>query len=174
MKTKQILDTYRQKQSFRVAVGKSKWIDYEPENFNPEYNLREILNDEIVIEFDLEDQEVGNDATMLTLFNLVTSGYECEVWGHGGRSPHIHIHNLPISHLEKDQRKLFKKLFIRKHVPIEFLEWVDISLTGIHLLRIEHSPCWKKKYGIKTLMARYNPNIEPYKSQIKNELEWRK
>jgi len=40
------LDNYKKKQPFRVSTGKSKWIDYE--KFNPRYNLREILKDEII------------------------------------------------------------------------------------------------------------------------------
>lgn len=167
-----LLENYRKKQHFRVTIGKSKWIDYEV--FSPDYNLREILNDEIVIEFDNTDKETSWKATMLTLFNLVMAGIVCEVWDHKGRSPHIHIHNLPIGDLDADKRRLFKKMFIRKYVPLEYLKYVDYSLTGIHLVRIEYTPCWKGKYDIKRLIQIYDPvNDLELNEQIKQEKEWR-
>jgi len=163
---KELLTDLRQKQSFRVSVGKSKWVNYE--TFNPKYNLREILDDEIVIEFD-SDPEISWKATMETLYNLTLQGIISEVWNHGGRSPHIHIRNLPINHLEKDKRRLFKKIFIRNFVPLEYLKYVDLSLTGVHLLRIEWSPCWKKKYGIKKLMNTFDPvNDEILKQNVQD------
>lgn len=153
-KRKELLDEYRKKQPFRVSVGKSKWIDYN--EFKPEYNLREILNDEIVIEFDSEDRNSTWEAINQTAINLYQAGYSFEIWDHNGRSPHLHIHNLPILDLNQERRQLFKKIFIRKYVPLEYLGKVDISLTGIHLVAIEFSEHWKKKYGIKKLIHKFN------------------
>jgi len=161
-KRKDLLDFYKTKQSFRVSVGKSKWVEYR--EFCPAYNLREVLNNEVAIEFDMPKdwslgleafQDVSWAAINFTAINLLESGYEFEVWDHGGKSPHLHIHNLPISHLEKDKRKLFKKIFIRKYVPKEYLQWVDISLTGVHLIAIEWAEHWKGKYGIKKLINKW-------------------
>lgn len=149
----ELLDTYAQKQSFRVSIGKSIWVNYE--KFNPAYNLREILADEIVIEFDT-DQNTWN-AIIQTAINLYNAGYHFEIYDHKGRSPHLHIHNLNIAHLEPNKRSLFKKLFIKKYVPEEYYKFVDLSLTGVHLVRIEYSPCWKNKYGIKELVYKFNP-----------------
>lgn len=148
-KRKYLLETFRQKQPFRVSVGKSKWIDYQ--TFKPEYNMREILKDEIVIEFDDTDQERVLRAISETGFNLLRAGYTFEYWNHGGKSPHLHIKDLPISHLDDNKRALFKKLFIKKYVPLEYLPKVDFSLTGIHLIALEWANHWKGCYSIKRL-----------------------
>ena len=153
-KRKQLLDTFRFQQSFRVAIGKSTWIEYQ--EFNPDYNLREILDNEIVIEFDT-DSDTSWIATNETAINLYNAGYSFEIWEHKGRSPHIHIHDLPITTLTPQARAMFKKLFIRKYTPQEYIRWVDLSLTGIHLVRLEYSSCWKGKYGIKELVYSFNP-----------------
>jgi len=153
-KRKTLLDYYRTKQPFRVSIGKS-WINYE--QFNPEYNLREILNDEIVIEFDNEDKNLTWSAIDLTAVNLYKDNISFKIWDHGGKSPHLHIHDLPIKNLDNNKRSLFKKLFIRKYVPIEYIKWVDISLTGIHLIAIEWQNHWKGCYGVKELLHEFNP-----------------
>lgn len=176
---KNLLDNYRKKQPLRVAIGKSNWLYYEPEKFNPAYNLREILNDEIVIEFDT-DKELASKGIMQTAYNLALAGYSFEIWNHNGRSPHLHIHNLKdihkvtIGNLEQNKLKMFKKLFIRKYVSIDFLKYVDLTLTGIHLVRLEYSPCWKGKYDVKLPMVHYEINSEPLKSQLEQERSWLK
>ena len=156
-KRKDILDSFAKKQAFRVAIGTSAWINYEI--FTPAYNLREILNDEVVIEFDT-DRAVSLIATEKTKLNLHNAGYTFEIWDHNGRSPHIHIHNLPIANLDPKKKSTFKKLFIKKYVPLEYQIFVDSSLTGIHLIRLEYSPCWKGKYGIKELIYISNSKKE--------------
>lgn len=158
LKRKELLDSYRLKQSFRVAIGKSTWTPYE--SFNEAYNLREILNDEIVIEFDHEDRNLTWKAILDTAVKLYEAGLIFQIWEHGGKSPHLHIHNLDIAHLEQSKRALFKKLFIRKYVDLEFLPYVDFSLTGIHLLAIEYSFHWKGKYSYKVLWNEYNPEVK--------------
>jgi hypothetical protein len=147
----ELLYLLSQKQSFRVATGKSTWVSYE--TFNPSYNLREILNDEIVIEFDSEDKEIVFQAVNQTGLNLYNAGYQFEYWDHGGKSPHLHIRDLPIEHLEADKRKLFKTMFIKKYVPSEFHKYVDFSLTGVHLIALEWTTHWKGKYGVKRLLS---------------------
>lgn len=147
---KQHLESLKLKQPFRVATGKSQWIDYT--NFKKEYNLREILNDEIVIEFDSEDLEVVVKAISQTGLNLYNAGYTFEYWDHGGKSPHLHIHDLPFKNLSASDRSSFKKIFIKKYVPLEYLHLVDISLTGIHLIALEWAEHWKGKYSIKKLI----------------------
>jgi len=162
---KQILDSYRLKQPFKVSTGQkhiingeekfAKWFDYE--TFDPKWKLREILKDEIVIEFDTDDKDKAFEGINFTGINLYNAGITFEVWEHGGKSPHLHIHNIPIAHLEKDKLRLFKKLFIRKYVPLEYLGCVDYSLTGIHLLAIEWVDHWKGKYGVKKLLHKFYP-----------------
>lgn len=155
---KALLDQYLQKQNFRVSIGLSTWIPYQ--TFNPSYNLREILKDEIVIEFDHEDRDLTWRAIDLTAVNLFNAGYSFEIWEHGGKSPHLHIHNLPISNLDDDKRALFKKFFIRRYVPSEYLKFVDLTLTGIHMIAIEWAYHWKGCYDVKKLLSKFNPNDE--------------
>lgn len=159
---KTLLDSYRIKQPFRVAIGKSKWVPYE--NFEEGYNLREILNDEIVIEFDTKEfpgslnefqNKVSWPGINFTAVNLYLAGYEFEIWDHKGKSPHLHIHNLPIANLSLDKRTLFKKKFIEKYVPAEYLGYCDSSLCGIHLIALELAEHWKGCYGVKELLHKW-------------------
>ncbi len=154
-KRKELLDKYKMKQNYKIAIGKTAWIDYE--EFNPEYNLRQILNDEIVIEFDTDDQNKAWEGINFTGINLLKANISFEVWDHEGKSPHLHIHNLPISNLDEEKRRTFKKLFIRKYVPLEYLGCVDYSLTGNHLIAIEWCGHWKKCYGFKVLLSKFEP-----------------
>lgn len=179
---KNLLASYRLKQQFRVSIGKSKWINYE--SFNEQYNLREILNDEVVIEFDTPDQNIVVPAISQTGINLVNARYTFEYWDHGGKSPHLHIHDLPIAHLEPSKRSLFKKMFIKKYVPEEYHKYVDLSLTGVHLVAIEWANHWKGCYGVKKLINTFAPAPVPepiqtnestediYKHYSKDEMDW--
>lgn len=144
------LDAYKQKQPFRVTIGKSAWQTYE--KFDERYNMREILDDEIVCEFDCDDLEIVVRAISQTGLNLLNAGYVFEYWEHGGKSPHLHIHNLPIKHLSPSDRAMFKKIFLKKYVPVEYLQYVDMSLTGIHMIALEWSEHWKGCYGVKRLI----------------------
>jgi hypothetical protein len=156
----QLLFKFRQKQPFRIAIGKDTWTPFE--EFKQEYNLREILKDEIVIEFDSENLEIVTRAISQTGINLNRAGYTFEYWDHGGKSPHLHIHNLPIAKYTESQRATFKKLFVLKYVPKEYHQYVDLSLCGIHLIALEWSKHWKGICGYKKLISIYN-------SQFKNE-----
>jgi hypothetical protein len=166
--TKSMLNLFKQKQpNFRVAYQtpnfKGKWQEYTGQKCN----LREILKDEIVIEFDMpknfsgtlkEFQNISWTAINETATNLYHAGFSFEIWEHGGKSPHLHIHNLPIKHLEKKELKEFKKFFIRKFVPKEYLEYVDFSLCGVHLIALEGVEHWKGCYSVKKLLNKWeNP-----------------
>lgn len=151
----ELLTIYLKKQQFRVSIGKSKWLPYM--HFDERYNLREILRDEIVIEFDSTDLEIVCRAIGETGLNLLRAGYTFEYWEHGGKSPHLHIHNLPISHFDDSKLALFKKIFIRKYVPIEYLPYVDLSLTNVHLIALEWANHWKGCYGVKKLLYVAHP-----------------
>ena len=166
-KRKKLLDSYRLKQEFRCSVGKSKWINYE--QFNPKFNLRLILDDEIAIEFDMPEdykggipkfrEEISWPAINFTGVSLWKAGISFEVWDHGGKSPHIHIHDLPISGLSPEKRSIFKKFFIRKYVPLEYLDYVDTSLCGIHLIALEWAEHWKGCYGVKELVHKLEAEV---------------
>jgi len=165
---KEILNQLAKKQAFKVSTGETyiingkevhaKWFYYN--EYSPKWRLRQILDDEIVIEFDVDDKLTGWLATNETCINLYNKGYEFEIWEHNGRSPHIHIRDLPIKHLDKQKRAVFKKVFIRNYVPLKFLGWVDYSLTGNHLVRLEYSPCFKGKHKTKELVYKFNPKKE--------------
>ena len=158
--TKYKLYQCRTVEPFRVAEGKSSWHWYNPEMlFQQEWNLRQILSSEIITEFDTEDVDLAWEAINFTAINLTKAGIEFEVWDHGGKSPHLHIRNLPIAHLEKDKLRLFKKLFIKKYVPGEYLDIVDNSLTGIHLVAIEGVEHWKGCYDVKMLVHKFKKDI---------------
>ena len=163
----------RTKQPFRVARGKSKWIWYNLNKSHIDWNLREVLNDEIVIEFDMPKNYEGDiqhfrdnisyPAINFTAINLLRNGFSFEVWDHQGKSPHIHIRNLPISQFEKDKLRQFKKFFVRKYCAEEFLDYVDFSLCGIHLVALEGTYHWKGSYGIKRLLGVFKPDGTPGK-----------
>jgi len=152
--------------NFRVAYQtpnfKGKWQEFTGQKCN----LREVLKDEIVIEFDMpkdwkgtlkEFQNISWKAINFTAINLYNAGYSFEIWNHEGKSPHLHIHDLPIKHLEKDKLREFKKFFIKKYVPKEYLEYVDFSLCGVHLVALEGVEHWKGCYGKKELINKFNP-----------------
>lgn len=155
-KRKQLLNFYKTKQPFRVATGKSKWIQYT--NFNAAYNLREILDDEIVIEFDNEDRNLTWTAINFTAINLLNAGYSFEIWNHEGKSPHLHIHNLAIPKLEKKHTKKFKEAFVKTYTPKEYHKCVDFSLCGCHLIALEWAKHWKGCYEVKKLLNTWGKN----------------
>lgn len=153
----ELLKNYSKKQTFRVAIGVNgkigPWETYN--QFNPNYNLRELLKDEVVIEFDTPYQNIVVPAICETGINLFNEGISFEVWDHGGKSPHLHIHDLPTKDLTPEELKTFKRVFIRNFVPLEFLPYVDLSLKGIHLIALEWSYHYKGCYGIKVLKSEF-------------------
>ncbi|MBR9704209.1 hypothetical protein GOV12_02265 [Candidatus Pacearchaeota archaeon] len=96
----------------------------------------------------------------LTSNNLKKDNITFEVWNHGGKSPHLHIHNIPIAHLSKDELKIWKESFIDCYVPSEYLIFADKSLCGVHLVALEGVKHWKGKYEIKKLLHYYNPTLK--------------
>jgi hypothetical protein len=164
-----LLDWYRKKQSFRVSIGKSTWTPYETGKFNEKYNQREILNDEIVIEFDTDDLEIVCNAINQTGLNLLKAGIEFEYWEHGGKSPHLHIHDLPISEFDTNKRTLFKKMFLKRYIPKEYFQFVDMNLTGIHLIALEWAEHWKGNYGIKKLISIFKEKESNKEVQLRTD-----
>lgn len=158
METKYKLYQCRTIQPFRVAEGKSKWFWFDLDmRVNRDWNLREILDDEVVIEFDTDNKNEAWKGINFTAINLLKAGFTFEIYDHQGRSPHLHIRNLPLEHLSKGKLREFKKFFIRKFVPSEYLDKVDLSLCGIHLIAIEYQKHWKNKYGVKELLHKFEP-----------------
>lgn len=154
---KQKLEHLNRDNNFRVACGKSKWTLYR--DFNESINLREILPDEAVIEFDSDNTALVAEAVTATKVNLMRDNLDFTIWEHGGKSPHIQIAGLPCSELSKELRKLFKLEFMKHYVPKKYHKIMDKSLAGIHLIRLEWSECWKKKYGIKKLVFQNKKDV---------------
>ncbi len=173
--TKYILFQCRTVQPFRVTHGKSYWIFYEVSDTR-EWNLRQILDDEIVIEFDTDDKDLAWKGINFTAINLFNAGYRFEIWDHGGKSPHIHIRNCPIAHLDKDKLRSFKKFFIKKYVAKGYENCVDYSLCGIHVIALENVNHWKGKYGVKKLLHKFNPNekLSISEKELDEIIEWGK
>ncbi len=166
----------RQKQPFRVCYGtatyKTSWLYFDIDNYYnfsntysrpslDEINLREILDSEIVIEFDdtifkgtREEfkQQVSKPAITQTIANLKKDSIPFKLFDHGGKSPHLHIQNLPIGQLPKKQLKLFKETFTRHYVPLEFHKYTDFSLCGIKMIAVEFENHFKGCYGVKELI----------------------
>ena len=169
-KQKYNLFQLRTKQPFRISNGKSHWFWFElPHNYHkttedkpslPLIKLREILNDEVVIEFDDTDfagtesefKEFSKIAIIETSINLLNENIKFKVWSHKGKSPHLHIQNLPIQQLNGDERKIWKETFVLHYTPKKYHKFVDLSLCGIHLIAVEWTNHWKKKYSIKKLV----------------------
>ena len=160
IRRQEFLDKLKQEQDFRVSKGKSKWHQYT--TFNQTWDLREILDDEVVIEFDMPKEyegrlqdfrnEVSLPAVNDTCIELTNAGLSFDVWDHKGKSPHIHIRNLDIKHLDYPQRTTFKKVFTKKFVPEKYHMYADYSLCNTHLVSIEWSYHWKGKYSWKKLL----------------------
>lgn len=169
VRREELLHNLSKKQDFWVWDGlkEHKWEIYK--EFKPEYVLRQVLDDEVVIEFDCDDLEIVVKAISGTGLNLLKAGIIFEYWDfENARSPHLHIHNLPIKHYSEQQRKTFKKLFIARYVPLEYLAYVDKTLIDPkHLIALEWSQHWKsllpkehpkyKPTGIKRLISEFQP-----------------
>lgn len=153
-------------QAFRVACGKSSWHWWNVGDNRMHWNLREILGNEVVIEFDMPkdwpgdidmfQRKISLPATHQTGINLYNAGLVFEIWDHNGKSPHIHIRNLVFPVFEKNKLKKFKEFFIKRFVPAEYHKFLDFSLCGIHLVALEGAMHWKG-YGIKRLLFRFDP-----------------
>ena len=163
------LEELKKKQDFRVSVGRSKWYYYD--HYNPKFNLREVLDDEVVFELDCpfkwkemtqEAQDSFREFSMKAIneigIKLYKDGISFSIWEHGGKSPHLHVEDLPCVEIkDKKERKLWKEAFVKHYTPKEYLEFVDLSLCGIHLVALEFQFHWKGCYGVKKLMSEFNP-----------------
>ena len=113
--------------------------------------LRTVLPDEIIIEFDGEEDE--NERLVGEVTRRLHGSYSFAVFEHGGRSHHIHIYNvIGLDVLGAEKRRTYKKLFLNKYAPYDS---VDTTLTGEHLVALEFRPHFK--HGVlKDCIAYYN------------------
>ena len=115
---------------------------------------RWIETDEIV--FDVDDREKGFKAINFIGIELCRANYYFQIWYcEGGKSPHLHVKNIIGLDLEKEQLREYKKLFMIKYVPREYLQFLDIQLTGKHRIAEENKPHYKYK-TIKKLLGIWN------------------
>lgn len=122
---------------------------------------RWIRDDEMV--FDFDSKEWGFHGINSTGINLYNSGYRFEIWyAKGQKSPHLHIKEIHgLEDLEPEQLKAYKKFFMRKYAPKEYLQFLDIQLTGSHRIAQEDKPHYK--YGtIKKLLGIWNEGEENF------------
>lgn len=113
--------------------------------------LRTVLPNEIIIEFDGEEDE--NERLLGEVIRRLHGNYTFCVYYHGGRSPHIHIYNiLGLELLGKDKRQQYKRLFLNKYAPYDS---VDTTLAGDHLVALEFKPHFKHE-TVKECIAYYN------------------
>ncbi len=120
---------------------------------------RWINSNEIV--FDVDNRDLGLEGINFIAINLHKAGYNFEVWfAQGQKSPHIHVKNISgLEELEKHQLIKYKKLFIVKHTPKKYLDFMDVQITGKHRIAEENKAHYKY-YTIKELKSVWNKDKE--------------
>jgi len=175
-----MLNEFKQQQEFLITSGKydekqdkvfyMKWKVYK--NFLCAYNLRQVLKNEVIIEFDFDDKaytlddmrRLSNQAIEITKQSLKNNNISFEIWDFNGKSPHLHIKNLPISKYEDNVRPKIKLTIAKKYVPNEYHELIDTSNLGNKtMIALEWCQHFKKtkggiNRGVKTLIYSYNAN----------------
>jgi len=122
---------------------------------------RLIQDNEIV--FDFDNRENGFLAVNFTGINLYRAGYRFEIYyAEGQKSPHLHLKDIiGLESLEPEQLKAYKKSFMRKYSPEEYLQFLDIGLIGKHRIAEENKPHYKYK-TIKKFCGIWNENKENF------------
>lgn len=122
---------------------------------------RWINNDEIV--FDYDHREQGFQGVNFTAINLYRAGYKFEVYyAEGQKSPHLHVKNIKgLEKLDSEQLRKYKKLFMKKYSPGEFLNYLDIQLTTKHRIAEENKLHYKYQ-TIKKLLSVFNEDKENF------------
>lgn len=114
------------------------------------YTLREIYDDEIVIEFDCMNSIRREYLNSFVTNKLNYYGYKYVVYSHKGKSEHIHIYNvIGLNKLNEHLRKQYKKNFIKKMTSVLGLRIneCDDSLSYPNsLIALEYAPHHKTKF----------------------------
>lgn len=131
---------------------KHSWSDrtlYLSEDYNPykEYNHRSLLDNEIVIEYDLEDKELNKKYVDIIRERLTKDGIIYSLWHSGNKSIHLHV---LVDTKEAKNLSLLKNAFIR--VYSEGLPLPDMRLIGKHLIRAEYGI--NEKTGVRKVRLR--------------------
>ncbi|MFA6023107.1 MAG: phage/plasmid primase, P4 family [Candidatus Pacearchaeota archaeon] len=138
-------------------IDKSKWKkDYRDEKYDPQINLIEINENELVGEIDEESKIKENRGKVCTkeerykwidetIAKLESENVGYDLFDHKGKCPHIHLF------LNKEANKNKKESILKYYFPKDSWEFVDTSLCGSHLIAVPYSPHYK--YGtIKDLI----------------------
>lgn len=122
---------------------------------------RLIKPNEIV--FDFDSREWGFHGINFTGVNLARVGYKFEIWyAEGQQSPHLHVKDIfGLEGLGEEQLKKYKKLFMIKYSPREYLKYLDIQLTGKHRIAKENELHYKYN-TIKKLCDVWNEDKENF------------
>ena len=89
--------------------------------------LREIAQDEIVIEFDTVNDRKSAILVNITIRKLWNDNYNFYVYDHKGKSPHIHIYGISaLDDMDSRLASFYKKEFIKKYANHPE---TDMSLT---------------------------------------------
>jgi len=122
---------------------------------------RMIEDNEVV--FDVDDRNEGFEVINDIGISLYQCNYNFKMWyAKGQKSPHIHVKNIQgLEGLDKDQLKEYKKLFIIKHCPKEYLKFLDIQICGAHRIATENELHYKYN-TIKKLFGVYNEDKENF------------
>jgi hypothetical protein len=106
-----------------------------------DYNHRDVLPNEVVIDLDAPTEEENFSTLKKLVLRLTTLGYKYSVWSTGGKGYHIHTHwNIGNAAEQK---------FLREKIHAHLVEGVpgtyDTQLLGRHLVRLEYG-LYEKAY----------------------------
>lgn len=139
-----------------VRLATSEYKRFEGKPLNPLATHRQIMRDEVVIEYDYEP-DVNEHETQVALYKLEAAGYRVHVYDHGGRSKHIHIYGIKgLDELDDELREEYKFVFLSLFAGAN----CDKSLKGsAHLIACEFREHYKTG-NVKRLTKIINPDSE--------------
>lgn len=153
-----------------VPTTRSQWKKKRKQHLymgmlHEEARLRDVLRNEIVIEFDHVNNGTGKKMIAAVKRNLSRDRITHEVYDHEGKSPHIHVLVKGLEKLTPEHRKHYKKSFIDKYVPLAYKTYVDTTLCGEHLVALEYRPHFKHKTP-KLLVSGYDGKVNTLKKEF--------
>lgn len=140
----------------------SSWANrcmYLTEEYDPdvEYNHRNILQQEVVIEYDTDDKEKNLSLAEQTIKNLKKDGIAYSLWFSGNKSYHVHFLINP----KRAANLRLLKITIMRHYSEGLETLPDLRLaTDNHLVRAEYGV--HEKTGVhKTLLRKSHKYFQP-------------
>lgn len=124
-------------------------------NFKKEWDTRDILLSEAVLEIEKGNWETNIKGFWETVKNLTRLNIEFFVfYTEGMRTPHIHIYNLFPNVFDWAEKEMCMGIFCRKVVPLEYFHLIDTALWGEHGISLEFSKHYK--YGTMNRLIWWN------------------